>query len=175
MMPVPTHLRECVVPKDSAVDESELDATVRCPCGSQEFSLLFPGHTHEYDGETIPCTAEIDGSFFFLIKAVCTSCSKEHLLIDQDFHGWNGFVCHEESQASKPRPPLTPWKCLGCGATPHSATIQIQTEGREDFVEEAGDEFDADRWHDGFGWFSMAIRCGECGKETPQWVSLETM
>lgn len=32
-----------------------------------------------------------------------------------------------------------------------------------------------DRWPDGFGWFSMAIQCSRCGKETPEWVSYETM
>jgi hypothetical protein len=175
MMPVPAHLRDCVRLHDPIVDETELVATVRCPCGSEEFILLFPGQTHEYGGQQIPCTAEVGGNFFFLIKAVCASCAKEHLLIDQDFHGWNGFVCHDKSQALKPRPSLVPWKCSSCGNTHHTGTVELQTQGRQDFIEEAGDEFDAERWPEGFGWFSMAIKCKGCGKETPEWVSLETM
>jgi hypothetical protein len=72
MMPVPTHLRDCVSPTDPALDESELVGTARCLCGSQESSLLFPGQTQEFKGGQFPCTAEIDGSFFFLIRALCT-------------------------------------------------------------------------------------------------------
>ncbi len=174
-MPAPTHLRDCVVPDDMTVDESGLSGRIRCPCGSEQFRLLYPGETHVYDGETIPCTAEIEGKFFFLVRAACTKCGNEHLLIDQDFHGWNGFVCHDPEQASLPRPPLQPWKCLSCGALPHTGTIAIETQGRQDFVEEGGEGLDPDRWPDGFSWFSIAIRCVDCGKETPTWVSLETM
>jgi hypothetical protein len=175
MMPVPSHLVNCVTPKDAAIDERPLDADVRCPCGSSSFDLLFPGHTHEYQGETVPCTAEINGKFFFLLKARCVRCQKEHLLIDGDFHGWNGFVCHDPDQAALPRPPLVVWKCLACGATAHEASVQIQTEGKQDFISESDGEFDEDRWPDGFGWFSMAIKCTACGKVTPEWVSYETM
>ena len=175
MMPLPTHLRDFVSPNESVLDESELVGSVCCPCGSREFTLLFPGHTQEYRGELTPCTAEVDGSFFFLITVACASCGKEHLLIDQDFHGWNGFVCHDESQAAKPRPPLVPWKCLACGGVRHAGTVRVHSPGRQGFVEEAGNEFDVERWPDGFDWFTVAIRCSACGKETPEWVSLETM
>ena len=174
-MPVPTHLRNCVVPNDPTIDEFEFSGKVRCPCGSTQFRLLYPGATHEYHGEIIPCAAKIAGKFFFLIKAACVKCDREHLLIDEDLHGWNGFVCHDAAQAAIERPPLVPWKCLSCGGLRHSATVFIQAEGRLDFVRIAGDKFDADRWPDAFGWFDMAIRCTGCGKETPVWVSLETM
>jgi hypothetical protein len=175
MMPVPSHLKGFVVPKESDIDEALLDATVVCHCGSNRFELLYPGKTHEYGGETIPCTAKINGQFFFLLKARCTSCGIEHLLFDKDFHGWDGFVGHKESQASLPRPPLTVWHCLGCGKTEHKASVQIQTQGKQDFVEEGDGELDEDRWPDGFGWFTMPITCTGCGKHTPEWVSYETM
>lgn len=175
MMPVPTHLRECVHPSSPALDEEPLEATIRCSCGSTKFALLFPGQTDEHEGAQIPCTAEIDGNYFFLIAALCTSCGKQHLLLDADFHGWNGFVCHDPEQASLPRPALSAWKCLSCAGTEHEATIQIQTEGKEDFVDQTDGEFDAARWPDGFGWFSMAITCTTCSKETRDWVSYETM
>ena len=176
MMPVPSHLVDCLVPKESEVDENPLDAEVHCPCGSTRFDLMYPGQTHDFpDEETIPCTAEIDGKFFFMIKARCTACQRVHLLLDSDFHGWNGFVCHDAEQAAIPRPPLVPWKCLSCGGTAHEASVQIQTEGKEDFVTESDGQFDADRWPDAFGWFSMAITCTGCGKHTPEWISYETM
>src|SRR3984893_2212199 len=92
MMPVPSHLQGLVVPLDSAIDEEALSAGVRCPCGDERFELLDPGHTHKHERETIPCTAEIDGKFFFVLKSRCVGCAREHLLFDKDFHGWDGTV-----------------------------------------------------------------------------------
>ncbi|MBN1511602.1 MAG: hypothetical protein JXB13_06275 [Phycisphaerae bacterium] len=175
MMPVPSHLRGAVRPRDTAIDEAALDAEVVCDCGSRRFDLLFPGETHEYRGQQIPCTAQINDRFFFLVRAHCTACGRDHLLFDKDFHGWDGFVCHNDAQASLPRPPLIPWKCLLCGKTEHEASVQIQTQGRADFVEGTEGEFDEERWPDGFEWFSMSITCTGCGKHTPEWVSYETM
>lgn len=175
MMPVPSHLIECVVPNDSVIDEEDLYAVVQCPCGSTRFHLLFPGQTHEYDGEVVPCTARIEENYFFLLKAACTNCEKEHLLLDEDFHGWNGFVCHNPQKAALPRPALQAWKCLNCSETVHEATIFIQTEGRDDFVSESSGKFEADLWPEAFGCFNMGIRCSGCGKDTLQWVSCETM
>ncbi len=42
-------------------------------------------------------------------------------------------------------------------------------------MSESDGEFDENLWPDGFGWFSMAIKCCGCGKETPEWISYETM
>jgi DNA-directed RNA polymerase subunit N (RpoN/RPB10) len=175
MMPVPSHLIGSVRPKDPTLDEAALDAEVVCACGSMRFQLLFPGLTHVVDDEQVPCVAEFNRRFFFLIKARCTSCGREHLLIDQDFHGWNGFVCHDRAQAAIPRPTLVPWNCLACGKTEHEAEVQIQTEGRRDLIANSNGQISEDRWPDAFGWFSMSIRCTACGKHTNQWVSLETM
>lgn len=175
MMPVPSHLRGIVVPRDPAIDEQPLSADVRCPCGESVFELLYPGQTHEYGGETIPCTAEIDGRYFFVLRAVCTGCSADHLLLDADFHGWDGFVCHDPAQAAIPRPGLVPWKCIACTETKHRVVAHIQTEGREDFINESGGEFDRERWPDAFGWFSLDLTCLACGKASPELVSYETM
>jgi hypothetical protein len=51
----------------------------------------------------------------------------------------------------------------------------IQTEGKRDFISEAGAKFDENRWPDGFGCFNMGIKCTGCGKETPEWICYETM
>lgn len=175
MMPVPTHLREVAVPLDAAVDEEALDAVIRCTCGGELFSLLYPGSTTEYDGKRIPVTAELDGSFFFRIEAVCAKCNCNTLLFDKDFHGWDGYVCHDAAQAALPRPPLIPWKCLECGAAPHAARVAICTQGKDDFVENLGDSFPAERWPDGFGWFYLSLTCSGCKLETENWVDYETM
>jgi hypothetical protein len=175
MMPVPSHLQGLVVPLDSAIDEEALSASVRCPCGDARFELLYPGHTHEHERETIPCTAEIDGKFFFVLKSRCVGCAREHLLFDKDFHGWDGFICHNSAQAALSRPQLVAWTCRECGETDHTGVVHNQTEGKEDFISEAGEEFDENRWPDAFGWFSLDLTCSKCGKESRELVSYETM
>jgi len=175
MMPVPTHLQGLAFPLDGAVDEETLDAVVRCSCGSESFSLHYPGSTTEYNGTRIPVTAELNGAFFFRIEATCSRCSRNVLLFDKDFHGWDGYVCHDEPQAALPRPPLTPWNCVGCGSTSHSARVTICTQGKDDFIENLGDSFPAERWPDGFGWFYLSIACGRCELKTESWVDYETM
>jgi hypothetical protein len=175
MMPIPTHLKDCLVPDDPTVDESPLAGILRCRCGGESFDLLFAGQTHEWDKEVIPCTAEIDGRFFFLIRAVCKKCGKGHLLLDIDLHGWNGFVCHDAEQAALPRPPLFPWKCVRCGGSVHTARIEVAGEGKVDFISESDGETDEDRWPDGFGCLTISIKCAECGHTPKTWVSCETM
>ena len=175
MMPVPSHLRGVVEPLDSTIDEEPLSAVIRCPCGESGFELLYPGQTHEYGGDLIPCTAEIGGHFFFVLKSRCTKCGREHSLLDADFHGWNGFVCHDQDQAALDRPPLVPWRCHSCDEAEHTGVVHIQTQGKDDFISEAGEEFDPSRWPDAFGWFSLDLKCRKCGKESKDLVSYETM
>jgi len=175
MMPLPTHLQGLVVPLDDSPNEDPLEANVRCTCGSESFELLYPGATTPHNDSVIPVDLEKGGHFFFRIEAVCKRCCACHLLFDADFHGWNGYICHDDTQASLPRPPLMAWTCLRCAATPHVARILIQTEGQADFVENTNGEFPPDRWPDGFGWFSMSIACESCQFKTDTWVDYETM
>ncbi|MCX7922001.1 MAG: hypothetical protein N3B21_08330 [Clostridia bacterium] len=99
----------------------------------------------------------------------------EHLLFDDDFHGWNGWICHDTSKAVLPRPELIEWKCTQCSSTKHRGVITIHSQGKQDFIEEAGDEFDLNRWQDAFDWFLLDISCEDCGKETRDFISHETM
>lgn len=175
MMPIPSHLRGLAVPLDSAIDEKPLVAAVQCACSERRFQFLYPGQTHLYNGQKVPCTAEINGRYFFLVAARCITCSTDNLLLDVDFHGWNGFICHDDEQAALPRPTLTAWPCEACGYLAHTGFITIQTEGRHDFIAEVGDEFDSERWPDGFGWFSMSLTCCRCNLTSVELVSCETM
>jgi hypothetical protein len=175
MMPVPTHLIGLVAPHDATPDEEALEATIRCPCSEDKFELLYPGQTQVYQGNPIPCTAQIGDRFFFVLKSRCTTCCREHLLFDKDFHGWDGFVSHDPEQAAQERPPLVPWRCQGCGELRHTGVVHIQTQGRQDFIDEAGSDFDANRWRDAFGWISLDLTCAGCGKHSPELISYETM
>lgn len=174
MTPVPSHLIDYIAPGQVTVSPERSYAELRCTCGARRFELLYPGQTHKYRKEVIPCSAEFDGTFFFLIKSRCTQCRNERLLFDSHFHGWDGFVCHDAKQAAIPRPELVVWKCLKCSATEHEASVRFEAMNREEFVEATAGKLDAARWPDAFSWFSMRIKCVGCGKDTAEWIEYET-
>ena len=175
MMPVPSHLVGIAAPSEAMLDEAPLRADLRCDCGSQSFEFLFPGQTHSIGGREVPCTADVDGHYFDIVSSRCSECKLERVLLDADFHGWNGFICHDPAQAAIPRPPLVAWQCRNCGGTAHSGNIYIAGEGRADLVREVGSGFDADRWPDAFGWFTLSCTCRRCGQDSPDLFECETM
>jgi hypothetical protein len=175
MMPAPTHLNGWILPSSDTIDEENFSGRVLCPCGCEEIQLYYPGQTQEYKGQEVPCTAEINGKFFFLVKAKCSACGNEKILFDADFHGWDGYVCHDSGQADLPRPDLITWNCQSCNSSIHNVQINIETQGKQDFIDETDGEFPEDRWVDGFSWIDFDIKCKECGAATKQWVSYETM
>ncbi len=182
MITVPSHVKECVVirswkPEDETQPEGRgyLTGSIRCSCGSESFEFLFPGPTHIYKGQEIPVSVDINGTFFFVIRARCAACGKEYSIFDSHYHGWDGFVCHDPVKASLPRPPLVLWHCRTCGGDSHNATIVFMSEGKEDFIEGAGGKFSEDQWMDGFGWMDISLTCSTCGRRTEQWVSYEAM
>lgn len=170
---VPRHLIQCVIPELSTSEKS-FRYSLSCRCANKSFRLFYPGQTHKYDDKTIPCTAEIDGDSFFLIRAICTKCGEDYLVFDKDFHGWDGIVCHDTAQAALPRPCLIAWKCARCKSLGHFAAIHISLQDKESFLIEAGGTFDENDWIDAFEWFSMSIKCAKCGLETLGWIDYET-
>lgn len=175
MMPVPSHLVGIAVRPDTVVDEAALQADLMCGCGSQSFEFLFPGQTHLFAGRETPCSVEVEGHHFFIVSSRCSECRLERVLLDVDFHGWDGVMCHDPVQAALPRPPLTAWHCRNCGGTTHSGNVSVVGEGRDDFVRSKDSEMDADRWPDVFGWFTLGCTCLQCGEETPYLFDCETM
>ena len=137
--------------------------------------MLYPGQTHDYQGRQVTCTAEIDGKFFYVIVAECLKCKQRHVLVDMDFHGWNGYICHDPKQAALPRPPLKAWNCTACSEDAFSVQVTINSEGMIDFVEETDGEFPAERWPDGFGYIDIAIVCIHCRHQPESWAGCETM
>lgn len=175
MMPVPSHLRNILIPRDKVLNEELLIGDVICHCGNRAFNVMYPGKTQEYEGREHPCTIEINGEFFFLIKAVCSKNNEEYILFDKDFHGSDGFLCHDEEQANLPRPPLVNWKCRSCNASSHEISVKISSQGKDDFMEVTEEEFDESRWPDAFEWIWITIKCSKCGLVTDDWVDYETM
>src|SRR5262249_23070039 len=113
--------------------------------------------------------------WFFVIKAVCAACRKEHVLFDSHFHGCDGFLQHEEEKAALPRPRLWPWWCLLCGSPVHEGRITVILDYKDRYFEYGyAEKFGADRWPDAYGCFGMGIKCCACGHDTPCWVDYET-
>ena len=174
MLQVPSHLKGILVPREDTTDTEIVEGRLRCKCESEQFQLMYPGQTHQYEGKTYPCTAQVDGNFFFLIKAVCNECSEGYLVFDKHFHGWDGFVCHDTEEAKLSRPPLVPWRCLSCGGLFHKVMVEIAFQSKEFFVRETGGKFDEDRWPDAFQWIWISITCCKCSLKTEKWVDYET-
>ena len=174
MYPLPRHLKGVVIPSGQS-EECTVEGKVACPCGSENFRLMYPGHTHTCRGELIPCTAEIEGHYYFVLRADCSNCDTVHLLFDSHFHGWDGFICHDIEMAALPRPELTAWTCLGCGGDEHKLVVKIAGESLEDFEENAGEDFGPESWPEAFGWITVDASCVKCGKRTEELVSYETM
>lgn len=175
MIPAPKHLLGCTNPAAESAEETQYIGDVHCSCGGTVFQMLHTGATKEYAGELIPCVARINGGYFLLVAARCAHCDREHLLLDNDFHGWNGFVCHDKAQAERPRPPLVAWPCRKCQQTAFAARVTISSEGKEFAIEEADGDLDETNWQEAFGWIDIAIRCQSCGDEQTDWISYETM
>ncbi len=175
MLPTPNHLKTIFVPDEECKHNDILAGMLQCPCGCTEHRLMYPGQTHEYRGATRPCTAEVHGEFFFIVKAVCEECKAEHLVFDKHFHGWDGLMCHDERESQLPRPPLVPWECLSCHSLSHEILIRIALVPKDDFIEQSYGEFGEERWPDAFEWIWISIECCRCGLKTEDWVDYETM
>ena len=172
-MKTPTHISSCIKSSVLECNGSLLNCDIACLCGNQVFQLLYPGATHLYQGKKIPCTLQTDDSFFFLIRAKCIICGRGHVLFDKDFHGWDGFVCHDVKEASKTRPSLVPWKCIKCGKLEHSVQIQFCYGGEDEMIEDLAD-FPIENLADAFQWIYIDITCESCGLVTKKWVDYET-
>ncbi|GAB5517721.1 hypothetical protein [Rhodopirellula baltica] len=174
MMPTPSHLSDCIRRPSADNDEEPLVAPVACPCGSEQFTFLYPGQTAGDADNPYPVVATIDGKYFLVLRAAC-ECGQSHLLLDADLHGWNGYVCRAVAQASLPRPDLVPWSCVSCGGTTHKLTVRVSTHGEIDFAEETDGEFPPETWPDGFSWFSLDTECVDCGHTSDSLIDYETM
>lgn len=169
MIPAPTHLKD-ITKQLKEVDINDFNlkdrfseysfiGKVNCTCGCESLQFLQP------DEEIGPC----------YLKVKCPICLKEYLLFDANFHGWDGWICHDEEAASEERPEVYPLECEECSNNVHEVVVIIDSQGKEDFMEEAGDDFDIERWQDAFEWITIDIRCNKCGKVTKELVSYETM
>ena len=173
MLPIPKHLRDIFVLEGENNDEFQASGIIRCDCGSGNFRIKFFADTSE--GFLRVCEYEDD--YALIIKADCNGCGKGYFIHDASRNGWDGFVCG--GGVSVPNEELASWLCPKCGGDNQGMSVTIRSEGRQDFIEEAGiadgdDTFDADDWAEAYSSISIGLKC-PCGYKDNNWIDHETM
>jgi len=175
IIPLPKHLKNILIPIGNINSEFQLIGKIVCGCGSEKFTIELVGDDSNYQKDNVIKVAEIDENYFLIIKAKCNSCNKENLIFDDDYHGWNGFVCGENFR-HLPRPDTAYWCCNKCQNTNHSMIIRIESHGQDDFIEETEEgDFDMEDWVEAFSWITIKVICNSCGETNNEWISYETM
>jgi hypothetical protein len=170
--PVPSHLAGWVGPAE--VKDDRVTATVRCPCDCERMEFHFTGIFETPGGAVVPKTVEVGGVWFFLVKAVCERCRREHVLFDNLCHGHDGFLYHNPETAALPRPPLHLLRCPKCGATAHQGKVTIISDFKDRyFLEGYARQCGLEHWPDAYGCFAMGVTCCNCGHSTPGWIDYE--
>jgi hypothetical protein len=180
MSTAPEHLSKITKIDSNLTTEKEFVADVICTCGCDSFVLMHSGEIAE-DGSG-PIATEVDDKFYMIIKAKCSDCGKEHLIFDADYHGWNGYVCYQETNnRNNPRPQLNSWKCNQCSGNKTKLKLTIQMD-KEVILDDGPVEdqngniiLDDSNYHEGFDWISMTTSCASCGHKNDDWLSYETM
>lgn len=175
MYPVPKHLRGITRPI-KVDDDNRVHCPITCPCGSSEFVISHTGAVQGNGKMKCPVVAEIDGNFYFIVRAKCTQCDADHLIFDDHYHGWNGYVCApDEGTRELPRPNLVPWECSKCTCLAHRMQVHIAGEDKEHLLSEGEGILTEEDWHEAFGWLTIDIECVTCEFKYGAWVDYETM
>ncbi|MDR1070210.1 MAG: hypothetical protein LBL37_05460 [Gracilibacteraceae bacterium] len=174
MLPVPKHLKRILKLTGDSNSEFEVTGKIVCDCGSEKFTLRLVGDDSDYQKHRVIKVAQEGDNYFLIVKVKCNDCGREHLIFDNDHHGWNGFVCGGDSR-DLPRPAAKDWACDKCQKTDHALTVIIHSRGQEDFIKEGEDEFDPEDWAEAFAWITIKTVCGSCGETNDEWISYETM
>lgn len=156
-LPIPKHLQEYLTPIGNNNSEYEVTGTINCSCGTDEFEVWESNQRR-------------------IIKLVCRHCGKELLLFDESKHGWNGYVCHENFLNHTL--PLCKYACPDCHNDVFHVTVEITSQGKQDFLEECiafDDSFSPDDWVDGFESISVSLSCKMCQMPHDNWGVFETM
>lgn len=173
-LPIPTHLKEILNPIGVENDEFMVCGQLKCSCGSENFEIHFVGDDSDYEKDKVIKVLGIEGGYFLIVKVKCLQCKNEYSVFDSDYHGWNGFVCGGDNR-DKERPSTKMWHCHECSGTDHKVILTINSQGKDDFIEEGGVDFSQEDWVDAFEWITMETDCAKCGTRNPEWISYETM
>ena len=162
MLPIPKHLKDILVPMGEGNDEYCVSGVIRCLCGCESFRMKYFADVKE----GIPYISVYKDNEALMIKTICNDCAKEYLIFDISKHGWNGFVCHDG--LSVPDDELKPWQCPKCANSNLNMGIAIESNGKQDFIEETGigdgkTDFSEDEWTEAFSSIGCELKCCGCG------------
>lgn len=156
--PIPKHLQPYLIPiPEEENSEFQVTGRIRCSCGCEEF------HVSE-------CNEGL------LAQLTCRDCGKEMILFDAGKHGWDGFVCHQDTlDRSQPM-----WKavCDECKSDVFRVTVWISSQGPDDFLNECvtnDPTFREEDWVEAFEWIQASLECVHCGIDIENWLDCETM
>ena len=172
MLPIPNHLKNILTPTGEFNCENEVIGKIVCPCGTDIFQIKYVGDHKMFEHLKAVTSIEKEDHFYLIVKVNCCNCSKEHLIFDNDLHGWDGFLTGMKTEFT---PASTTLKCYNCEHENHSIFITINSQGKDDFLEETGDEFKDDDWKEAFEWIRISTSCEKCNFENIEWISQETM
>lgn len=166
--PIPTHLKNIFKVNENKTDGSDLNGDIVCECGCEHFSVLH-NEDRKYDE-----ALSYDEQYGLKVVAICNNCGRKHLIFDEASQGYSGFVCGEFRTA--PDDSLTELVCSKCGTAVFSLTLDIETEDKEQFIEECvneyPDRFSPDDHIDAFDWITITVCCQNCALKD-EWISLE--
>jgi hypothetical protein len=172
LLPIPKHLTEILKPIGNKNNEFNVKGQITCTCNSTDFQIKLVGDASFYEKEKVIKVIDINDNYFLIVKAVCDKCSREHLIFDMDFHGWNSLW---EETKNNERPNSDIWECNKCKKHSHTLVVSIQSEGQKDFIENSEDDVDKNDWIEAFGYITIGIKCNSCNEENDEWISFETM
>lgn len=176
MFPIPSHLTNIFVPVGCKNNEFHVDGIIRCLCGCDYFHIQIFANTE--NGCLQVC--EYGNGSALIITAICKNCKNNYLVFDDSKHGWNGFVCHDG--VTPPDEILRPWVCPKCSCDIHNVEVGINSQGKDDFIDELGidnndskGEFCTDDWINAFDWITVGLTCFNCRCNDKKWLDHETM
>jgi len=168
-LPIPSYLKGILVPIKSKSSENCVQGGLKCQCGNMgEFELLYSGNLKK---DVIKKIKDED----FLVFAKCLKCGSKMLIFNDAVHGWDGVVCHADKKSESLPIDLKTWKCFQCQSESQKISIAISSQGKEDFISEAGPDFNPELWIEAFDWITIDTKCNKCGSEVKELVSFETM
>jgi hypothetical protein len=172
LLPIPKHLSEILKPIGSKNNEFNVTGQIICTCNSTDFQIKLVGDKSDYEKEKVIKVKELSNNYFLIVKAVCEKCSKEHLVFDMDFLGWNSLW---EETKNIERPNTESWECKKCKKHSHTLVVSIQSEGQEDFIKNSEVGVNKNDWVEAFGYITIGLKCNSCNEENEEWISFETM
>lgn len=173
MLPIPRHLLKIFHPDIKHCNEYDLNGDIQCDCGCAVFYIkLFA----DFDDKNIPHVRKYKNGWGFVVHAVCKDCGQEWTIFDDSKHGYNGYVCHQAVPV--PDSELKNFVCPECKDSVFKIDISIETEDKEQFLEEVvayeEDNFSEDDYVDAFNSITIDIECLHCGKKEIGWIAYET-